>query len=365
MKILIYTLVLVSAGLLVAACGGAQADPVATQVAVERAVAATLTAEAPAPQPSPTTVVQAPTPPSTPTDPAPDPTVAPDPTDAPTPTAILVVVEPPATQTATPPASPTPLPSPTPIAIAVLPVDGSDGNRDLGNDHPLKDGRNISLPGFAQYETSDPMVFRERMVFQAEVRDSSVGPNDGDGIQSVRFAITDDRGQEVHVQQENDAGYCVFGGGEPDCNVWVFAETGYRWPDGAMLFPGSYSVVIDITPTQAEAVSWFWSFRVELPQDMARINSIDAQGDRYAVEFETFGFEPQLPDQHVHFFFDTVPPEQAGVPGGGPWKLYGGPSPFTEYGPGDRPQGATQMCVLVANPDHSVQLNTGNCFPLP
>ena len=49
----------------------------------------------------------------------------------------------------------------------------------------------------------------------------------------------------------------------------------------------------------------------------------------------------------------------------GPWILYGGASPFTGYGVGDRPGGATQMCILVANADHSVQLGTGNCVDLP
>ena len=356
-RTLIYAVVLVLAGLLLAACGGGtEPDLVATQVAVERAAAATLTAEAPAPQPAPTEVA---------------PVVTLAPTETPTPTPAQVEVEPVASPTAPPEpptvasTSPAPLPSPTPITIAVLPVDGSDGNQALGNDHPVKEGRNVTLPGFAQYEVSEPMVFRDRMVFQVEVRDRGVGPNDGDGIENVRFAITDDRGQQVHFRQENNAGYCVFGGGEPDCNVFVFADSGYRWPDGEVLFPGSYNVTIDITPTQGEPVSWFWSYGVELGQDMARINNIYLQGDRYVVEFETYGYQPQVPGQHVHFFFDTVPPEQAGVPGNGPWKLYGGASPFTEYGPADQPPDATRLCVLVANADHSVQANAGNCFPLP
>lgn len=97
----------------------------------------------------------------------------------------------------------------------------------------------------------------------------------------------------------------------------------------------------------------------------AAITDVALQHDRFAVYFETSGYEPRLPGQHVHFFFDTVPPEQAGVPGAGPWYAYGGPSPFTGYGLADRPPGATRMCVLVANPDHSVQLGTGNCFALP
>jgi hypothetical protein len=30
-----------------------------------------------------------------------------------------------------------------------------------------------------------------------------------------------------------------------------------------------------------------------------------------------------------------------------------------------KPAAATEMCALVANPDHSIQMNSGNCFPLP
>lgn len=86
----------------------------------------------------------------------------------------------------------------------------------------------------------------------------------------------------------------------------------------------------------------------------------------YVVSFTTDGFTASLPDpHHVHFFFDTVTPLQAGRPGSGPWELYGGPSPFTGYTVEDRPDAATQLCVLVAEPDHSVRPDTGNCRDLP
>ncbi len=97
----------------------------------------------------------------------------------------------------------------------------------------------------------------------------------------------------------------------------------------------------------------------------AQITGISLSGDDYAVTFETYGFVPEMPGQHVHFFFDTVPPDQAGVPGTGPWYVYAGPSPFTGYGPADRPAAAMQMCILVANHDHSVIQGTGNCVALP
>jgi serine/threonine-protein kinase len=97
----------------------------------------------------------------------------------------------------------------------------------------------------------------------------------------------------------------------------------------------------------------------------ARINGIDLVAGRYIVAFETQGFTYGLPGNHVHFFWNTVPVAQAGVPGNGPWAVYGGPSPFQGYAASQRPGGATELCILVANPDHSVRPGTGNCYPLP
>jgi len=95
------------------------------------------------------------------------------------------------------------------------------------------------------------------------------------------------------------------------------------------------------------------------------ILSIRVEGNLYIVDYEVHNFTDGL---HVHMFFNTVPPEQAGSPGSGPWKLtwgiYGDP-PFTQYGIANRPAGATQLCSLVANPNHTVILNTGNCVDLP
>lgn len=97
-----------------------------------------------------------------------------------------------------------------------------------------------------------------------------------------------------------------------------------------------------------------------------RITNITQDNDgRYVVAYETTGYTETLPGMHVHFFFDTVTQANAGVPGSGPWILYGGPRPFTQYTIYDRPAAATQLCALVANPDHSIQMNSGNCYNLP
>ncbi len=95
------------------------------------------------------------------------------------------------------------------------------------------------------------------------------------------------------------------------------------------------------------------------------ITAIRADGALYAVDYEVHNYDDSL---HVHIFFNTVPPDQAGSPGSGPWKLtwgaYGDP-PFTQYTIANRPANATQMCALVANSNHSIQLNSGNCIDLP
>lgn len=101
------------------------------------------------------------------------------------------------------------------------------------------------------------------------------------------------------------------------------------------------------------------------PGKFVRINSITPENNLYVVAYETFEYLERLPGEHIHFFFNTIPPEQAGLPAANRWYLYGGPRPFKGYTTADRPSGATEMCALVANPDHTVIQNTGTCYPLP
>ena len=133
---------------------------------------------------------------------------------------------------------------PTRIQVAVLPVDGSDGNQNLRNNRGVKSGRNVLIPGGVPYGDGDTAVFRDRVVFQVEVFDRTAGQRDGAGIESVTFTITDETGQEVHTRTEKTPGFCVFGGGEPDCTVWRFSEHGGQWPGGAPLQPGVHDVRI-------------------------------------------------------------------------------------------------------------------------
>jgi molecular chaperone DnaK len=104
-----------------------------------------------------------------------------------------------------------------------------------------------------------------------------------------------------------------------------------------------------------------------------RIDSIEVDDGRYWVRYRTAGFEPLIADDpdehHLHLFFDTVDPELAGTntgrPDVGPWVLWDDPAVFDEYGPADRPEGASQICAMVADYLHRVELDTLSCWALP
>lgn len=285
----------------------------------------------------------------------------------------------PPTDTPIPPTD-TPIPptaTPPPFLLGASPVDGDDGNDFLRGSLDDNQGRNILLPSFAQDDVNDPMVFRDRIVFRVEVFDTREGLQDGAGIQDVDFKIVKEDGSNdvVHERTERTAGYCVFGGGEPDCNILVFAESDNRWPGGEQITSGEYLAEIDINPENGDSTQWRWRFNIETDnqdnQDTAQITQIWINDGQYQVDFEVSGYQPNLPGQHVHFFYDNVSPENAGVPGSGPWQIYpvgpgeSGQSPFTLFSPANRPPNASKICVLVANPDHSVQLGSGNCVDLP
>ena len=120
------------------------------------------------------------------------------------------------------------------------------------------------------------------------------------------------------------------------------------------------------TPTDEPTATIAPTATSTLPPLYVRINNITINGNNfYVVEYETFGYTEVLPGQHIHFFFNTVPVEQAGMPGSGNWKIYGGPRPFAGYSVNSRPASATQLCALVANPNHTIIPESGNCFDLP
>jgi hypothetical protein len=143
----------------------------------------------------------------------------------------------------------------------VVPVDGADDNDFL-------QGRRLILPGLRPENVTIPPVFRDRLVFQIQAYDTRAGFSDGDGIESVDITITQDEdGEIVHHRTEQTAGYCAFGGGEPDCIIWVFAEHDYKWPNGRPIINGTHRVAFDITSAEdGQTTQWRWSFVIDDPR---------------------------------------------------------------------------------------------------
>jgi hypothetical protein len=103
-----------------------------------------------------------------------------------------------------------------------------------------------------------------------------------------------------------------------------------------------------------------------VPPEIVEILGIDLKSGRYLVEYETTGYTERLPGLHVHFYWNNIYEEQAGVgPIEADWFVWGGPRPFDGYTVSERPSGVTAMCSVVANPDHTIKLGTGNCHALP
>lgn len=79
------------------------------------------------------------------------------------------------------------------------------------------------------------------LVFQAIAFDPNVGNQDGNGIDYVQMQIFKGN-HKVYERKENNAAYCAFGGGEPDCNIWFFHDNNNQWPNGNNVEDGNYTL---------------------------------------------------------------------------------------------------------------------------
>jgi actin-like ATPase involved in cell morphogenesis len=104
------------------------------------------------------------------------------------------------------------------------------------------------------------------------------------------------------------------------------------------------------------------------------ITDITRDGDDVVVHYETVGYEPHQNDgpdsHHVHFYFDTVPPAQAGMPADpGNWVAWGleegGGDYVYTFTESDIPEGASQLCASVANVNHELDDPNFQCVRLP
>ena len=70
---------------------------------------------------------------------------------------------------------------------------------------------------------------------------------DGDGIDHVLFTVNDKKNLKVYSNNEATAKYCIFKGGEPDCNAWPTSNGHYSWGSGGVeIKSGDYLVTVRV-----------------------------------------------------------------------------------------------------------------------
>ena len=165
--------------------------------------------------------------------PAPSPTAtqASTATTAPSPTALPIVAA----------ISPSPLPLP---AVSNLPAQGPvGGDIDFG------------------------VVMSSQYLMRIKAKKHGTS-TDGDGIDHVLFIVNKNLGDNVYSRTEKTAKYCIFGGGEPDCNPWPVTNGRYTWgAGGPAIVSGNYQVIIRIAlkgdPTNES--QWTFGITIKLP----------------------------------------------------------------------------------------------------
>ena len=107
--------------------------------------------------------------------------------------------------------------------------------------------------------------FSNVYLLRMRVFDSLSGEtSDGAGIEQVVFTVVDQDGRQVYQRTEVMAAYCIFAGGEPDCNPWTIEDFVYKWtPGGEAVQSGAYQIIVDITGADGSTTG-HWEIDVEL-----------------------------------------------------------------------------------------------------
>jgi LysM repeat protein len=113
------------------------------------------------------------------------------------------------------------------------------------------------------------LIYDDAFLVRIDVRRPSAGDENGAGIDRIEFVVSHE-GIEVYHHTEETPAYCIFGGGEPDCNPWPLEAGVYRWGiGGPPIEPGHYLVRawLYFTPESDDGSGIthdFWDFSFDL-----------------------------------------------------------------------------------------------------
>jgi hypothetical protein len=116
----------------------------------------------------------------------------------------------------------------------------------------------------------NPDYFVRMYVFRSDDESEVFSADkDGRGITSVEFVVSSPDGSaefvEYYRRTEINPGYCIFAGGEPDCNPWIFEDSQYKWSAGGdVVEEGNYQLTITVTADDGEVGIWFIDINIDL-----------------------------------------------------------------------------------------------------
>jgi len=118
----------------------------------------------------------------------------------------------------------------------------------------------------------NPDYFVRMYVFRSDDENEVFSADkDGRGIISVEFIVNslnqaNEVGEEHYRRTEVNPGYCIFAGGEPDCNPWIFENGEYRWNAGGdSVEEGNYLLTVIGTAEDGEVGNWLIDITIDLP----------------------------------------------------------------------------------------------------
>jgi molecular chaperone DnaK len=102
------------------------------------------------------------------------------------------------------------------------------------------------------------------------------------------------------------------------------------------------------------------------------IDEITREGDVFVARYTTVGYDPKVQggpeSRHIHFYFDTLPVDQAGIPAPPNWVVYDTDAEgnlIYRFEASTVPPGATKLCASVANVNHGLDDHLQHCVALP
>jgi hypothetical protein len=126
----------------------------------------------------------------------------------------------------------------------------------------------------SQPQGSAPIVgqltYDDAYLLRIDARRSGGPEEPGYGIDSVEFRVSSSTIADLYLHTEENAAYCIFGGGEPACNPWPQVDGVYRWgAGGPPVEPDTYfvQVAFRFTPESDDGsgiTEGFWSFSFDV-----------------------------------------------------------------------------------------------------